>query len=173
MALCAVHGPAGRGRQAEYPIPVFTNTWIVQPEDKGPGDYPSGGPEPHVLDVWRAGAPHIDLNAPDIYLPNFPEWVAHFHQNGNTLFVPESRGDAAGVANAFAYAIGGRHAALGYSPFGIDNPGRLLALRPEANAGASADVAALPLPQGYALLREMALRRFWMPKRAAPSPPFR
>jgi hypothetical protein len=51
--------------------PFFTNTWIVQPEDKGPGDYPSGGPEPHVLDLWRAGAPHIDFNAPDIYLPNF------------------------------------------------------------------------------------------------------
>jgi len=24
--------------KAEYPLPVFTNTWIVQPEDRGPGD---------------------------------------------------------------------------------------------------------------------------------------
>jgi Domain of unknown function (DUF5597)/Beta-galactosidase len=140
--------------KAEYPLPVFTNTWIIQPEDKGPGDYPSGGPEPHVLDIWRAGAPHIDFNAPDIYLPNFTEWVAHFNQNGNTLFVPESRGDAAGVANAF-YAIG-RHRAIGYSPFGIDNPGRLLVLRPDANQAAPGDVANLPLPQGYALLRDLA-----------------
>ncbi|MES1180656.1 MAG: beta-galactosidase, partial [Verrucomicrobiota bacterium] len=46
--------------KAEYPLPVYTNTWIVQPEDKGSGDYPSGGPEPHVLDIWRAGAPAID-----------------------------------------------------------------------------------------------------------------
>jgi len=139
--------------KAEYPLPVFTNTWIIQPEDKGPGDYPSGGPEPHVLDIWRAGAPHIDLNAPDIYLPNFPDWVAHFHQNDNTLFVPESRGDAAGVANAF-YAIG-RHVGLGYSPFGIDNPSRLLVLRPDSNQAPPPDVSSLPLPQGYALLRDM------------------
>jgi hypothetical protein len=140
--------------KAEYPLPIFTNTWIIQPEDKGPGDYPSGGPEPHVLDIWRAGGPHIDINAPDIYLPNFTEWVARFNQNGNPLFVPESRGDAAGVANAF-YAIG-RHLAIGYSPFGIDNTGRLLVLRPGPNQAAPSDVDDLPLPKGYALLQSMA-----------------
>ncbi len=139
--------------KAVYPIPVFTNTWIIQPEDKGAGDYPSGGPEPHVLDIWRAGAPHIDINAPDIYLPNFAEWVARFNQNGNPLFVPESRGDAGGVANAF-YAIG-RHQGIGYSPFGIDNPGRLVALRPDAGEAGPGDVTAQPLPRGYALLRDM------------------
>lgn len=140
--------------KAEYPVPVFTNTWIVQPEDKVPGDYPSGGPEPHVLDIWRAGAPHIDINCPDIYLPTFNEWVARFNQNGNTLFVPESRGDAAGVANAY-YAIG-RHLGLGYSPFGIDDAGRLLALRPEPGQSAPPTLDALPLPKGYAVLRQLA-----------------
>lgn len=65
--------------KAVYPLPVFTNTWIVQPEDKGPGDYPSGGPQPLSLDIWKAGAPAIDLNCPDIYLPNFDEHVASFH----------------------------------------------------------------------------------------------
>ncbi len=140
--------------QAEYPIPVFTNTWIVQPEDKGPGDYPSGGPEPLTLEVWRAGAPHIDLNCPDIYLPNFTEWVARFHRNGNPLFVPESRGDAGGVANAF-YAIG-QHASLGYSPFGIDNLGRLVALRPDPGAPApTTELENLPLAKGYAVLRQL------------------
>ena len=117
-------GQVTQAGKAEYPIPVFTNTWIVQPEDRGPGDYPSGCPEPHVLDIWRAGGPQIDINAPDIYLPNFTEWVAKFHQNGNPLFVPESRGDAMGVANAF-YAIG-QHDGIGYSPFGIDSISRLL-----------------------------------------------
>ena len=97
--------------KAEYPIPVFTNTWIVQPEDKVPGDYPSGGPELDVRDIWRAGAPHIDINAPDVYLPNFNQWVALFNENGNPLFVPESRGDVGGAANA-VYAIG-RHASIG------------------------------------------------------------
>jgi hypothetical protein len=140
--------------KAEYPVPVFTNTWIVQPEDKGPGDYPSGGPEPHVLDLWRAGAPHIDMNAPDIYLPNFTDWVGYFHQNGNPLFVPESRGDAAGVGNAF-YAIG-RHSGMGYSPMGIDDTGRLLVMRPSAGQERPADFEGLPLPRGYAVLRQLA-----------------
>ncbi len=139
--------------KAEYPLPVFTNTWIVQPEDKGPGDYPSGGPEPLTLEVWRAGAPHIDLNCPDIYLPNFTEWVARFHRNGNPLFVPESRGDAGGVANAF-YAIG-QHASLGYSPFGIDNTGRLVVLRPDAGQTGPTDLENLPLAKGYAMLRQL------------------
>jgi hypothetical protein len=147
--------------KSEYPVPVFTNTWIVQPEDRGPGDFPSGGPEPHVLDIWRAGGSDIDLNAPDIYLPNFAEWVARFHQNGNTLFVPESRGDAVGVANAF-YAIGEKDS-IGYSPFGIDSVTRLLppstvtATSTSVGAAPSGplDVQNLPLTLGYDILRQL------------------
>ena len=139
--------------KAEYPIPVFTNTWIVQPEDKGPGDYPSGGPEPLTLEIWRAGAPHIDLNCPDVYLPNFTEWVARFHRNGNPLFVPESRGDAGGVANAF-YAIG-QHASLGYSPFGIDNTGRLVVQHPEPGQSGPSNLEDMPLAKGYAMLKQL------------------
>ncbi|MBC7915728.1 MAG: beta-galactosidase, partial [Pyrinomonadaceae bacterium] len=41
--------------KAEYNIPMFVNAWIVQPEDKKPGDYPGGGPQAHVHDIWRAG----------------------------------------------------------------------------------------------------------------------
>jgi hypothetical protein len=140
--------------KAEYPIPVFTNSWIVQPEDKGPGDYPSGGPEPLNLEIWRAGAPHIDINAPDIYLPNFDEWVALFNRNGNPLFVPESRGDLGGAANAF-YAIG-QHAAIGYSPFGIDNTARLVALHPDTNVKAPDDLQNLPLSKAYETLKQLS-----------------
>jgi Domain of unknown function (DUF5597)/Beta-galactosidase len=145
--------------KTEYPVPVFTNTWIVQPEDRGPGDYPSGCPEPHVLDVWRAAGPDIDINAPDIYLPNFAEWIALFHQNGNPLFVPESRGDATGVADAF-YAIG-QHDAIGYSPFGIENVSRLLTPSSSPAASnqmpmASLDVQSLPLAKGYDVLGQLA-----------------
>ncbi len=139
--------------KAELSIPLFTNTWIVQPEDRGPGDFPSGGPEPLVLDVWRLAAPHIDMNCPDIYLPNFAEWCQRFHRPDNPLFVPESRGDAGGVANAF-YAIGAQ-SAIGYSPFGIDNMGRLLALRADPAQPGPSEIETLPLPRGYALLREL------------------
>jgi hypothetical protein len=107
-----------------------------------------------VIDIWKAGAPSIDLNAPDVYRPNFAEWVGRFHRDNNPLFVPESRGDAGGAANAF-YAIG-QHAAIGYSPFGIDNPGRLLVLRPEAGTPTPTEVENLPLPRAYAVLSQLA-----------------
>lgn len=144
---------ASAGKRA-YPLPVFTNSWIVQPEDRGPGDYPSGGPQPLSLDVWKVAAPSVDLNCPDIYLPNFPDHVAAFHRYDNPLFVPESRGDAGGVANGF-YAMG-RHASLGYSPFGIDNTSRLMSLRPEAGASGPRELEKTPLARGYAVLGEMA-----------------
>jgi hypothetical protein len=140
--------------KAEYPLPVFTNSWIVQPEDKVPGDYPSGGSEPLTLSIWKAGAPSIDFNAPDIYLPNFDEWVALFNRNGNPLFVPESRGDLGGAANAF-YAIG-QHAAIGYSPFGIDNTTRLVALRPDDKTKAPDEIEKLPLSKAYDILEQLS-----------------
>ncbi|MBC7828753.1 MAG: DUF5597 domain-containing protein [Chitinophagaceae bacterium] len=124
----------------EYALPMFVNAWIVQPEDKKPGDYPSGGPQAHVLDIWRAGASAIDLFSPDIYLPNFDEITALYTRSGNVLFVPESRGDGQGAANAF-YAIA-QHRAIGYSPFGIEN-------RVE-------DPVNGPLPKAYAVLQQLA-----------------
>jgi hypothetical protein len=105
--------------KAEYSIPMFVNAWIVQPEDKRPGDYPSGGPQAHVLDFWRAGGPNIDLLCPDIYLPNFEEICVLYTRNNNTLFIPESRAGEQGVGQLF-YAIG-KHRAIGYSPFGFES----------------------------------------------------
>ena len=99
----------------EYPLPVLANAWIVQPQDKKPGDYPSGGPQAHNHDFWRAGAPQIDVLAPDIYLPNFAEIAALYSRNGNPLFIPETRADA---ANVF-YAVGQLNAQM-FSPFGIE-----------------------------------------------------
>jgi hypothetical protein len=134
--------------KAAHALPVFTNTWLVQPEDKGPGDYPSGGPQPFSLILWKLGAPAIDLNAPDIYLPNFVDHAEAFRRENNPLFVPESRGDAVGVTNAI-YAIGSSHA-IGYSPFGIDNTARLA-----AGQAQPADLESQPLAKGYALLRDL------------------
>src|SRR5690606_11245022 len=102
----------------------------------------------------KAGAPSIDFNAPDIYLPNFPDHVAAFHRSDNPLFVPESRGDAVGVANAF-YCIGA-HASLGYSPFGIDNTARLFGVRPAAGTAPVTELETTPLARGYAVLRDLA-----------------
>jgi hypothetical protein len=99
----------------EYPLPIFVNAWLKQPMYPEPGEYPSGGPEAHNHDFWRAGAPQIDVLSPDIYVENFAEVAREYSRNGNPLFIPETRGDA---ANAF-YAIGQLHAQM-FSPFGIE-----------------------------------------------------
>ncbi|MCX6320647.1 MAG: DUF5597 domain-containing protein [Bacteroidia bacterium] len=104
--------------KAEYSIPMFVNAWLVQPEDKRPGDYPSGGPQAHVLDLWRAGAPNIDLLCPDIHLPDCVGISAIYTRNNNTLFVPESSAGEHGAGNAFF--VVGKPKGVGYSPFGIE-----------------------------------------------------
>lgn len=124
----------------EYPLPMFVNAWIVQPEDIKPGDYPSGGPQSHVHDIWRAAAPAIDILAPDIYLPNFDDITALYARKENVLFIPESRGDERGAANAF-YVIG-QHNAIGYSPFGIENR--------------VTDPVNGPIPKSYDVLQQLA-----------------
>jgi hypothetical protein len=141
----------------EYPIPMFVNAWIVQPTDNVPGDYPSGGPQDHMHDIWRAGGPQIDMLCPDIYLPNFVELTARYSRSGNPLFVPESAGDIRGAANAF-YAIG-QHRAIGYSSMGIDSMGRVAVEGPdffgESTRGLP-PIEARPLPVAYATLGQLA-----------------
>jgi hypothetical protein len=137
----------------EYPVPVFSNTWLVQPTDKEPGDYPSGCPEPLVIDIWKAGAPAIDINAPDVHLPNFSFWCSQFQRPNNPLFVPESSGDAGGAANAF-YSIG-QHAAIGYSPFGVNNVERWGEVRPGSDTPTPTAIENVPLAKAYGLLAQM------------------
>ena len=75
--------------KAEYPLPMFVNAALIRP-DYPPGDYPSAGPLPHLMDVWRAAAPSIDMLSPDIYFPNFVEWCDKYNRGGNPLFIPEA-----------------------------------------------------------------------------------
>jgi hypothetical protein len=114
-----VQAVAAAGKAA-YPIPMYVNTWLGGGDTK-PGDYPSGGPQPRVVDIWRAAdaaKPAIDIYCPDLYAPDFAGWTARYHRAGNPLFIPETNGGPAGASGAF-YAVG-EHQALGISPFGID-----------------------------------------------------
>ena len=45
---------------------------------------------PDAMDIWRAGAPRIDLFAADIYSPDFVGFCAKYTQSGNPLFIPET-----------------------------------------------------------------------------------
>jgi len=96
---------AERGK-AIYPLPMYVNAALIRP-GRTPGQYPSGGPLPHLYDIWRAAAPAIDFLSPDLYFPNFVEWASQYVRPGNPLFIPETgRVDAAEMAanGMFAYA---------------------------------------------------------------------
>jgi hypothetical protein len=71
------------------------------------------------MDVWRAGAPQIDLLAPDIYFQNFAEWLRNYDRSGNPIFIPEAILGPASAVNAL-YAVG-QHDAIGFSPFSIES----------------------------------------------------
>jgi hypothetical protein len=140
--------------KAIYPLPVFTNTALDDPWDRRVRRASSGGPQYYLLDVWKAGAPSIDFNGPDIYSANFPELIAAFDRPDNAVFPPESLGDVHGVANAF-YAVGA-HRALGYSPFGIDDTAWLINFRPDKGAPGTDDIDNTALAKGYAVLENLA-----------------
>ncbi len=103
--------------KAAYNIPMYVNTWLAG-EDAPPGNYPSGGPQPRDIDIWKAAGTAIDIYAPDLYASNFSYWSNRYHREDNPLFIPETRGGTAGAANVF-YAVG-EHAAICFSPFAID-----------------------------------------------------
>ena len=106
--------------KAEFPLPMFVNAALIRPNYQ-PGQYPSAGPLPHLMDVWRAGAPQIDFFSPDIYFPNFMEWARKYDQSGNPLFIPEIGPSSQNAVQAL-YAVG-QHNAMGFSPFSIENMG--------------------------------------------------
>ena len=112
-----IQAVTARGKAA-YGIPMYVNTWLAG-DDTTPGNYPSGGPEPWVVDLWKAAGSAIDVYSPDLYDPNFALWCQRYHREGNPLFMPETRGGSAGAANVF-YALG-EQAGFGFAPFGIDS----------------------------------------------------
>lgn len=110
---------AAAGR-AEYALPLYANAALIRPGFQ-PGQYPSAGPLPHLLDVWRAAAPTLDFISPDIYFPNFTEWADRYTRGGNPLFVPEAlRSPEAAVNNLHTFGAG---QGFGFAPFGIESIG--------------------------------------------------
>jgi len=112
-------GKVAQAGKAEYVLPMFANAALIRP-NYAPGQYNSGGPLPHSMEIWRAGGPQLDFVAPDIYF-EFKKWCAKYDRPGNPLFIPEAAGGAQGAANVF-YAVG-HHNAIGFAPFGIDGSG--------------------------------------------------
>jgi hypothetical protein len=123
-----VNAVAAAGKQ-EYPLPMYVNAWLIEGAERA-GRWPSGGPTEHVLDVWKAAAPAIDILAPDIYYPKFYDVCTQYSRPDNVLFVPETNYNpyfAGFVFTTFADFNG-----IGFSPFGIDDAIKDGASTPEA-----------------------------------------
>lgn len=96
--------------KAVYTIPMYANVWLnldsldavdrsytmfmtptsIIAGGSGPGDYPSGGPCAHVMDVWRFGAPYLGLIAPDLHFHDY-EMVCKDYTDKETRSLSPSR----------------------------------------------------------------------------------
>ena len=126
-----VDAVAAAGKR-KYALPMYCNNWLDGPGAARAGEWPSGGPTIHVLDIWKAAAPHIDLLAPDIYIPEFLETAAEFHRPDNPLFVPETA--FAPSYASYVFATLAQFNGIGFSPFGIDHGVEGGKLTPDAKA---------------------------------------
>ena len=105
--------------KAAYDLPMYVNVALNRPDQK-PGQYPSGGPLPHLFDIWKAGGPAIDLIGLDAYFPDYVHWADQFRRPDNPVFVPEANraGQIDAGGNAF-YTLGELDG-IGFGPFAIE-----------------------------------------------------
>jgi len=108
---------AEAGREI-YNLPMYVNV-ALNSRGRKPGAYPSGGPLAHLIDIWHAAAPSIDVLGVDIYDKGYKDWVAKYHLHNNPLFVPEIRLEDKDAMYAL-YAFG-HHGAMGFCPFSIED----------------------------------------------------
>ncbi len=151
---------AGR---AIYNLPMYVNV-ALNSRDRKPGQYPSGGPLAHLIDLWHCGAPSIDVLGVDIYDKGIRSWLDKYHLPNNPLFVPEIRLEDKDAMYAL-YAFG-HHGAMGFCPFSIedyplyadgkadDMIGMELSQDDQLNAFSAGGSTLSPLMASYQLLRQ-------------------
>ena len=151
---------AGR---AIYDLPMYVNV-ALNSRGRQPGQYPSGGPLAHLIDLWHCGAPSIDVLGVDIYDKGIKSWFTKYHLHNNPLFVPEIRLEDKDAMYAL-YAFG-HHGAMGFCPFSIedyplhadakgsDMSGMDLSQDDQLNAFSAGGSALSPLVAAYQLLRQ-------------------
>lgn len=100
--------------KAAYDIPMYTNCWLTG-ENPLYGKFPNGGPRYKVLDIWKAGAPHLDWLSPDIYTNRYHQVLQQYHRPDNPIFIPETNREG-----GYAYPAFAEYNAMGYFPFGFE-----------------------------------------------------
>jgi beta-galactosidase GanA len=121
-----------------YPLPMFVNA-ALNKAGREPGNYPSAGPLPHLMDVWKSAGRAVDFLSPDFYNPDFKHWCDLYTRQGDVLFVPEHVFDQTVAAKAL-YTIG-HYEGMGFSPFSIEST-----QKPEDE----------PLGKMYGLIKELS-----------------
>lgn len=110
--------------KAELDLPMYVNASLTDPFTlQGVQFGASGGPNWNVIDIWKVAAPHVDIEAPDIYSSDYPKyakWIEHYRRSDNPLFIPETGNDVP-FARFLWLALG--NGAIGWSPFGMDATG--------------------------------------------------
>jgi hypothetical protein len=113
-------GAVAAAGKAEYPLPMFVNNACSMPSPERPAPRGGGRPQPEVGNVWKVGAPAIDIRGPDLYSPNLPVWVNWYQEafaGDNPLFIPETDGN---TGTYHSFYVFGQHDGMGFSPFAID-----------------------------------------------------
>lgn len=95
-------GEIARAGKEIYPITMFTNVMVgEQGVEENGFNYNAGAAVGRVLDIWKKGAPALDLLCPDIYNPakkDYERIAGRYAREDNALFIPES--STSGEANA-------------------------------------------------------------------------
>jgi beta-galactosidase GanA len=110
--------------QSVLNLPMYVNAALSDPfKEEDARNGASGGPNWNVVDIWKAAAPHIAIEAPDIYNRDqraYAKYLDHYARPDNALFVPETGNDLP-YARFLWLALG--NGAIGFSPFGMDATG--------------------------------------------------
>lgn len=107
-----------------YDLLLYTNVAVGENAYEEAGlCYNAGAAVGRVLDIWKAGAPALDILAPDIYNQNRREYeriCSRYARPDNPLFIPES--PYAGEANAMnAILAAAKYGAVGLCYFGAES----------------------------------------------------
>jgi beta-galactosidase GanA len=110
--------------KAELDLPMYVNASLTDPFTlNGVEHGASGGPNWNVIDIWKVAAPHVDIEAPDIYTSDFAKYAKYikdYRRPDNPLLIPETGNDVP-FARFLWLALG--NGAIGWSPFGMDATG--------------------------------------------------
>lgn len=116
--LASYIGKVVKAGKDEYALPMFVNAALGRQNLKI-NSYPSGGPVPSLMDVWKAAAPHLDMLCPDIYHDDFDHICSRFSTSSNPLFIPEIKFSQNPGLRAMKAVS--NHGSMGFSPFAIED----------------------------------------------------